>query len=450
MSLDLTKFYQACNPKKIISFEKADDRLYYIDFASVRGGTVINELARTITRLAPDESTCQLFTGHIGGGKSTELLRLKFELQQQNFQVIYFDSREDLAIGDVDVTDVLLAIACQITENLEDTKVALQPKEFKSLLQRAVKVLQTEIELETEASVGDLGITASTEGEFSLSLGIAKITAKTKNSPELRSKLRQFLEPRTYTLLEQINKELLEPAITQLKQQGKRGLVVIIDSLDRLDNVRKSSRSFLPEYLFVERGEQLKGLNCHVVYSIPLSLIFSKAQARMSSRFGTDPKLLPMVRVRSRDGSQCKEGMEHLRQMVLARAFPDIEPQNRLTLVTELFDVSETLDRLCWISGGHVRELLTLLYGCIQQQEQPPLSRQVLENVIRRKQDALVRAVTDKEWTLLRQVKETQLVQGEEEYQTLLRSLFVFEYQDERGGWFDINPILEEAPQFSI
>jgi len=36
-------------------------------------------------------------------------------------------------------------------------------------------------------------------------------------------------------------------------------------------------------------------------------------------------------------------------------------------------------------------------------------------------------------------------VRGEEEYQTLLRSMFVFEYQDEEGGWFSINPILAEA-----
>jgi hypothetical protein len=130
--------------------------------------------------------------------------------------------------------------------------------------------------------------------------------------------------------------------------------------------------------------------------------------------------------------------------MVLARAFPDVEPQQRLALIPEVFDSPETLDRLCRVSGGHVRNLLVILYSCLQKDD-PPLSRQCLEDVIRRERDALVRGVTDDEWELLLQVAQQQVVRGEEEYQTLLRSMFVFEYQDEEGGWFSINPILAEV-----
>jgi len=51
------------------------------------------------------------FTGHIGCGKSTELLRLKTELEQQGFHVVYFESSQDLDMADVDISDILLAIA---------------------------------------------------------------------------------------------------------------------------------------------------------------------------------------------------------------------------------------------------------------------------------------------------------------------------------------------------
>lgn len=431
MSLDLTRFYHACNPSRTIRISNPEERQYYIDFASVRGGKIIGELERTIARLSPDEPTCQLFTGHIGCGKSTELLRLKSELEQEGFHVVYFDSSQDLVMADVDVTDILLAIARQVSESLEQVKVSLQPTGFKRLLQRAAEVLQTEIELEAEAS-----------------LGIGKITAKTKNSAEHRSKLRQYLEPRTDNIIESINEELLSPAIAILKRQGKKGLVVIVDSLDRVDNSQKPSGQIQPEYLFVERGEQLKRLDCHVVYTIPLILLFSNEQSRMRNRFGVEPKLLPMVRVRTRDDREYKEGMNLLRQMVLARAFPNVEPQQRQRMVTEVFDREETLDRLCQASGGHVRNMLMLLYSCLQK-EDPPLSRHSLEDVIRRQRDALVRAITEEEWTLLRQVKQQQMVKGEEQYQTLLRSMFVFEYQDDEGSWFKINPMLAEAKQFA-
>lgn len=447
MKLDLQKFYKACNPSITLSVGDAEERKYYIDFSPVRGGKIIQELGRTITRLAPNEPTCQLFTGHIGCGKSTELLLLKAELERQGSHVVYFDSSKDLVMADVDVTDILLAIARKVTESLEQAKVNLKPRGFRNLLQGVSELMQTEIELSAEATVPGLAeIKASTEGELSLGFGLGKISAKAKNSPKFRSQLRQYLEPRTDGILDAINQELLEPAIQELKKQGKTGLVVIVDSLDRVDNTLKPTGRLQPEYLFVDRGEQLKQLNCHVVYTIPLVLIFSNEWGRLRNRFGVDPKLLPMVRVRSRDDSECKHGMELLRQMVLARAFPDVSPAQRLQFITEVFDSSETLDRLCQVSGGHPRNLLGLMYGCLQQQD-PPFPRECLEEIIRRQRDALVRAVDDDEWELLRQVGHNQMVRGEDEYQTLLRSLFVFEYQDDQGGWFSINPILGEAKQ---
>jgi hypothetical protein len=447
MTLDLPRFYKACNPSNTLDLGNPEDRKYYIDFSPVRGGKIIEELGRTITRLSPHEPTCQLFTGHIGCGKSTELLRLKAELEQQGYHVVYFDSSKDLVMADVDVTDILLAIARKVSESLENTKVYLQPRGFKALLQGVTKLLQTEIEFSAEGSVPGLAeIKASTEEGVSISFGLGKLSAKAKNSPEFRSQLRQYLEPRTDGILDAINQELLEPAGNELKQQGKVGLVVIIDSLDRIDNSLKSSGRTQPEYLFVDRGEQLKQLNCHIVYTLPFVLIFSNDWSRLRNRFGVDPKLLPMVRVQSRDGSECEEGTALLKQMVLARGFPEVEPQQRLELIRELFDAPETLDRLCYVSGGHPRNLLGLLYSCLQQQD-PPFSRDCLEDVIRRQRDSLVRAVDDQEWELLRQVAQKRMVRGEDEYQTLLRSLFVFEYQDEQGGWFSLNPILAEAQQ---
>ncbi len=111
MKLDLTRFFQACNPSKTLIIGKAEDRQYYIDFSEVRGAKVIDQLRRAIARISPEDPTCQLFTGHIGCGKSTELLRLKAELEQEDFHVVYFESSQSLDMADVDITDILLAIA---------------------------------------------------------------------------------------------------------------------------------------------------------------------------------------------------------------------------------------------------------------------------------------------------------------------------------------------------
>lgn len=434
MLLDLERFYQACNPSRPLMMGNASDRQYYIDFTSVRGGKIIEALQRTITRISPDTATCQLFTGHIGCGKSTELLRLKTELEQEKFHVVYFESTRVLEMVDVDVTDIFLAIVGQVSESLEAMNLRVKPGYFAKLFADIVDFLQTPIDLEVE-------------GE--LSVGIAKITAKTKESPKLRRRLRDYLEPRTENILQSINEELLERAKKELKDRGKKGLVVIVDNLDRVALRPLPSGRSLPEYLFIDRGEQLRKLNCHLVYTIPLALTFSNDSAELQHRLGggVAPKVLPMIPVRRRSGEIYTQGLALMRQMVLARAFPDIHPDERLNLITEVFDSLETLDRLCLISGGHVRDLLGLLYDCLREQD-PPFERECLELVIQRHRDFRANPIDSEEWELLFQVVQQQRVRGDIEYHTLLRSLFVFEYRDHQGVWFALNPALAETPKF--
>lgn len=430
MTLDLHQFYQACNPSKALSLGE-EDQGYYIDFSPVRGGNIIQELARTITRLAPDSPTCQLFTGHVGCGKSTELICLKALVAQANFHVVYFESSEDLDLADVDVTDILLAIARQVSESLEAVDIELELPYFRQLFQ----------------SIGDIFKPTLAIADHHFSTTIAELTARTKDSPKLRNQLRQYLEPRTNGILNAINQELLEPAIAALKQQGKQGLAVIIDNLDRIDNTPKSTGRHQPSYLFIDRGEQLKKLNCHVVYTLPLELVFSSDLGLITNRFGIVPKVLAMIPVCQRDGCLYPEGMALLRQLVLARAFPNETPEQRLQGLDQVFDTPETLDRLCRISGGHVRNLLMLLYRCLQR-EDPPLSRTCIEQVIQQRLSELLLALSVPEIKSLKRVMAEKHIRHDPSDQLLLHSMFVFEYRSEGESWFDINPILAESPEF--
>jgi hypothetical protein len=133
--------------------------------------------------------------------------------------------------------------------------------------------------------------------------------------------------------------------------------------------------------------------------------------------------------------------------MVLARAFPELDEQERLKAVTEIFDNPETLNRLCSVSGGHVRDLLRLLNGWIMEEMEFPLSRETLETMIRARRNEMIMPISDDEWELLRQVKQRKKVSGDQGYQTLIRSRLVFEYRDKGESWFDINPILADAKE---
>lgn len=436
MSVNIREFFRACNPAKTLNYKYEQDRKYYIDFSAVRGAEIAEELAKTITWA--DGPSCQLFSGHIGCGKSTELLRLKTSLENDNFHVVYFESSQMLEMGDIDVSDILLAIAHQVSASLKDDGISLIGGYFRNLLQECATFLNTPIDIGAEA-------------EVSL-WGIGKLTAKAKESPSLRNQLRQYLEPQTKSLITGLNQEILKPATDALRKQGKEGLAIIIDNLDRIDDRQLASGKTLPEYLFVGRGEQLGQLDCHVVYTIPLSLMFSNEQQALKNRLGkgTSPLVLPMVPAYQRNGSPDVAGLQQLRQMVLSRALPDMPSEARETVVKELFEDSETLDRLCQMSGGHVRNLLGFMVSCLRKTKQLPIQRDSVERTIREARDELIVSITDDEWALLKKVATTHSVTGEEEYQSLLRSLFVFEYRtDGDGRWFDVNPLLAEAPQLT-
>ena len=428
--IDIRQFFKMTNPSRTLDLSNPEDKKLYIDFAPVRGEEIIEELKSQITFFSPDEPTCILFTGHIGCGKSTELLRLKSELEAKNFYVLYFESSEDLDMADVDISGVLLAIAKRVSNSLEQLNLG-DAKGLRKLLQKAAKLLMTEIEVE----------------EVSLSAGIGTITARAKNDATLRDRLNQFLGPQKNQLLETINTELIEPAIRQLKLQGKQGLVVIVDNLDRVDSRLRASGLPQQEYLFIDQYECLLKLACHKVYTVPLALKFSSKYGLLTQRFPKEPKVLPMVPVQMQDGQRCEAGLELLRQMVLVRALPDASTAERQAAMGQLFEPIDSLDRLCLVSGGHVRDLLLLLNDWIMKCRQLPLTMEKLEAVIRSRRNEMTMHIDDEEWEMLRQVQRRKKVSGDRDYQALIRSRLVFEYRNREESWFDVNPILLEAAE---
>ncbi|WP_193201024.1 ATP-binding protein, partial [Nostoc sp. MG11] len=329
------------------------------------------------------------------------------------------------------IVDVLLAIAHRVSQSLE--KIPLEEaSKLNQLLQGALKVLNSEVTgLKVKTPIGDVGLSMDKD-KFSLALGIGEIISQMKSDPILRQKLNQYLWPQKTRLLEAINRELLEPAITKLKQHGKKGLVVIVDNLDRIDNRIKPWGRPQQEYLFVDQGELLTKLNCHLVFTMPFALKFSNDYGTLTQRFPSDPKVLPMVPVQWSDGSVHQQGMALMQQMVLARAFPDLQPDERLSQITDIFDSVTTLERLCSLSGGHVRDLLRLLNIWIQEEMKLPLSRSILEQVVRARKNDMTMPISDEEWQLLRYVKHNKKVSNGQGYQKLIHSRFVFEYRD--GG----------------
>jgi hypothetical protein len=95
-----------------------------------------------------------------------------------------------------------------------------------------------------------------------------------------------------------------------------------------------------------------------------------------------------------------------------------------------------------------VRILLNLLNEWIRKERRLPLTRPTLELLIVSRRNNSVLSLKTDEWDILRRVATTKLVEPDEGYQSLIRGLYVYEYRDAEGFWFNPDPILREAKEF--
>ena len=431
------EFFKASNPSLVVDVGMPKDKKYYIDFSSVRGTKVIEEIENTINNSSPDPS-CQWFTGHIGCGKSTELLRLKNSLQYNGFYVVFFQSTEHLLLSDINIGAILWIIAFEISKSLVMVDIEVgETAGFKGFLDRIANILNIELQGQIDIP-GIAKVNFDSGGVVSLVGGFYKITASIKDNTELGRQFKQFVGSRTHDLLKFINNELLEPA----KHKLNKDIVVIVDNLERIPPMSLSTGQTLAEAVFVGGRDLLSNLCCHMVYTVPLELTFSVEHLAL----GMSPQVLPMVRIKLRDGSNFPNGIEKLREMILVRAFPDIDRADLNDCITRVFDSSKTLDRLCQMSGGHLRQLVRLLYGCLQKKKEPPIiiTEDDLEKVIVKERGQLEKIIREEYLNILREISRTKNFIGMARYPELFRGWLVFEYHNP-AIWYDINPLLLES-----
>ncbi|MGE0085515.1 MAG: alpha/beta family hydrolase [Desulfococcaceae bacterium] len=373
-SVDVKRFFRGCNPAYTLDISKEEDRKYYIDFSSVRSGSLLREIKRTIS--LSDKPVSQILTGHDGCGKSTELLRLKKELEDDNYHAVYIASGSD--------TD---------TQGLSDLLRLIAQKTGESLREKGIHI------------------------DYELS----DLTAKA-DKPESGAD----------HLTDSISREIIALADQKVKEAGKSGLVVIADGLEHMLKHAQNE----PKQM-----EMLRQPACHTIFTVPLSLMYSGESENLKQHFSDKPKVLAMVPVLSRNGEIYEKGLHLLKQTVMTRAFPDADEAERIKMAHALFEKPEMLETVCRMSGGSAGNLMRLLFTCLQKND-PPFPPNTLEEVLREQRDELMRKIQPHEKDLLHKVMENPSAVGQKEYESLVCSHFVFEYQDKDGVWFGLNPLL--------
>jgi len=408
----------------------------YVDCREVRGDDNITvDLGRHIQR--SQQMTCQLYAGHRGAGKSTELLRLEQYLKEQGYFVVYFAADEqDINPEDTEYTDILLACTRHFLEAIKDA----DPKPLRDWMQSRWDDLK------------DLALSKVSFEQLSLELQIsqfAKLTANVRNEPSLRQKIREKVNPYTLTLIDALNEFIVNAKETLPAKYLQ--LAVIADNLDRIVPFSKDpgGRSNLDE-IFLDRSEQLKALKCHVVYTVPISMVHSNRSADLSNNYTNATQVLPMIMVRKPSGEVHPPGLAKMKELIEKRV-KQVDPH--LSLETDFFDTAETLERLCLMSGGHVRNLMLMMQEAISKTDNLPITAKAAQRAITNLRNVYRRTVGQDEWSILATVSLSRRILNDEQHRNLLFNRCILEYryyddEEEMQPWYDVHPLIKGIQEF--
>jgi len=426
---DVQKVYQVFDPGPL----KSEDEDLYVDLDDVRGSTgIVNRLEQRI-RLG-DKPTCQIVAGHRGSGKSTELRRLqkKLETGPEPLFVVYCEADQDIDRNDVDFPEVLIAIVRQLAAQLKDRAgISLKPGYFKDRLQRLKNLLGSEIAFD----------------EVEVELGMLKLSSAIRGSPDARLELRKHLEPDTSNWIYAAN-DLIGAAQLELNNKGYGGLVMIVDDLDKMVlRPHPAAGGSTCEYLFIHREAQLTAFKCHMIYTMPIALAYSGAEAIITNLYGSHPSVVPMTKVRARPPAKrpYAAGVEAFRQVIAKRL------QHVAVAEGDVFTQGKVRDDLIQLSGGQPRELMILMREAIIGSGLP-ISPAAVDRAKREGRRAYARQMRAEHWPIIRAVRKDGRLPRDASNDIAIRELLdsraVLQYANAEE-WYGANPLLPEGPHAS-
>lgn len=424
----LQRIYAAFDPLPLT----ADQKDLYVELDELRGDADVVKRMMAKIRLANGKPTCQVLAGHKGSGKSTELYRLKFHLEEgpPKMFVVFCEADEDLDRNDVDFPDLLVVIVRQMAQQIQDRAgIQLAPGYFKDRLQRLGNLLTSEINFD----------------KFDLQVGLAKLGITLKGSPDARLAIRKAMEPDTGNLLHAAN-DVISQAVLELRKKDYHGLVIIVDDLDKMIVRPIETGCSSAEHLFVNRAAQLTAFACHLVYTIPISLAYSHQENAIKASYGGHVPVIPMTKTATPppQSRPYDPGVAKFREIITKRLTKAGATE------ADLFVNDAVREKLIHLSGGQPTELMTLVREAIVTQDLP-VRAQSLARAEREGQREYARQLRGEHWPIIEAVGKTghfvPTAENERLFRELLegRSVLVYENGDE---WYGLNPMVAalEAP----
>jgi hypothetical protein len=422
----IKRLYNACDPLEALLPD--DTRNVDLDaevFGRPRGEAWVERLARDFE--LSDKPVTKLFTGLPGAGKSTELRRLLRRLESDggaHLLTVMLDAEERLDLSSsIDVPEVVAGMIDGVERRVLEVE-GIDPDHTNGgrLIDRLWDWIRS---LDPQLEKMELGLRGS------------KLVLSLRTNPIFRQQVRRIVTGQLTAFRNQA-KEYLADLSARSHNQGYSGIVVCLDSLEKLRGMSTNWDEVITsaERLFHSGAEDLGALGVHAIYTVPITL--------MSRQSGIE--LMPAVKVQDRDGSDNSDGIQAMREIILRR-IP--ESEDREALFGPARAQEKLIDQMILQSGGYLRDLVKQLRFAVAEQ-QHPVSSQRLARWFSEQTDAFRELVTraDFEWLARLSKEKWNTLADTSQRETadrMLANSVVLRYDNERD-WYDLHPAAKVIP----
>ncbi len=404
--------YRACKPDQPL--EHADDP-WYVDLTPARPKhRAADELRKRITFTGTDGYEHILFTGHRGCGKSTELHTLKEQLRRERVLPVFINVLELLDPNDIQAVDLLIRIVGCVAGELAKHEIDVDSETLKDVL---AWMHDSEIVKETETKRGaSVGVVAKLFETVGLEI---------KAGGERRSIVRQTISKRLSSFRLQLLDFIGAARKAVAKHQDFDDFAVIVDSLEHIVFDEGAHGASTHQRLFVDQGDLLRAIPCHVIYTVPVSL---QTLENLHNDWG---KLvnLPMIDAKTDEGRAAL-----------------CEVCKRRIDIAAIFEKTPDFERLVAMSGGSIRDLLRMLGDAVIGASGARVTTEDTDAALDEIRKDFDRLLHQSHLDALAQVERGEHIDDDAMLSKLLNLRLVHEYENGKLRW-RIHPALRDNPR---
>ena len=398
---------------------------FYTDFSGFRKGfnekkifkyLNINPTTKECNKIS---QTLKLFlSGHRGTGKTTELLKLKNEIDETTcfFSVFCDLSDEELDVNNIDFIDIIILILEKLTKTLDDKKIDIPKANIKPFYNWYEQRI-TEINNQTDESAsieveGKAGIDL-----FSLFSLVSKTKGKLSGSNSTKETIRKVFKNKFSDFSLKFNEFILDIKDYLLKNGISKDLLFIIDGFEKIGSLEDRKK------ILIDNSNKFVEIKANMIITLPIELFSEVSRLKEFASHISFPLI-----------TLDNNSKERFKEFIYKR------------IEKNLFDSEQTVEKIIYYGAGSPRETLKIISNAYIQAEGEIIDLKSVQDAQKSISEELMKYLDEKEISLLKQIYTKTKIPFSDELAKLMIKKVLLDYED--GLEREINPILLDNEDF--